>query len=131
LGDDSYTGLNPDGSVDTSWITAGGGTVPSGSIPNITDPLNRNLLPSYLNLPQTSVAPNFNSSPIAPGVSASTLLAAAALPNAPAAVKQAAAQYTAANPASSFLSGTTAGIPNMLLIGGVGLLFLIPLMKRK
>lgn len=59
-----------------------------------------------------------------PSVSPSTLLAAAALPNAPAVVKQAAASYTAANPVSSFLSGSIAGLPTYLLLGGAALALL-------
>lgn len=53
-----------------------------------------------------------------PSVSPETLLAAAALPNAPAVVKQAAAQYQAANPVSGFLSGTIFGLPAYLVLGG-------------
>ena len=70
-----------------------------------------------------------------PGVAPSTLLAAAALPNAPAAVVQAAAQYKAANPVSASLSGifsgTTAGIPNVLLYGGVGFFAVLLISKKK
>lgn len=67
-----------------------------------------------------------------PGVSASTLLAAAALPNAPAVVKQAAAQYSAANPLSSWFSGQMiAGIPNYLLAAAGGFILLIPLLGGK
>lgn len=67
-----------------------------------------------------------------PGVSSSTLIAAAALPNAPAVVKQAAAQYQAANPASSFLSGSMiAGIPNYLLLGAGGILLVVLATAKK
>ncbi len=61
-----------------------------------------------------------------PAVSPATLLAAAALPNAPTAVKQAAAAYTAANPLSSFLQGSILGLPTYLVLGG-GLLAVLAL----
>ena len=62
----------------------------------------------------------------APGISAAGLLAAAAMPNAPAVVKQAAAQYQAANPVSATLAGTIGGIPTTyLLLGGGALLLLL------
>jgi hypothetical protein len=53
-----------------------------------------------------------------PAVSPATLLAAAALPGAPAAVKTAAAAYSSANPLSSFLSGTIFGLPSYMVLGG-------------
>lgn len=81
--------------------------------------------PSFFDLFGTS-APTVNFdpgslSPISlPSVSPSTLLAAAALPNAPGVVRQAAAQYSAANPIASWFSGSMiAGIPNYLLAGGL------------
>ncbi|MGH9501654.1 MAG: hypothetical protein ACRD20_02255 [Terriglobales bacterium] len=82
------------------------------------------------NFPAT--APYLGPSSIAlPSVSPSTLLAAANLPNAPAVVKQAAAQYSAANPVTSWFSGSMlAGIPNYLLAGG-GLLLLLALSGGK
>ncbi len=64
-----------------------------------------------------------------PSVSPQTLLQAAALPGAPAVVQQAAQQYAAANPISTWLQGQIIkGVPNYLLAGGLGLLVLIPLM---
>lgn len=67
-----------------------------------------------------------------PSVSSSTLLAAAALPNAPAIVKQAAAQYSAANPFSSwFNQQMIAGIPNYFLAAAGGLILLVPLLGGK
>ena len=69
-----------------------------------------------------------------PGVTAATLLAAAALPNAPPVVVQAAAQYKAANPVtsslSSIFSGSVGGIPTVLLLGG-GALLLVVLATKK
>jgi hypothetical protein len=68
-----------------------------------------------------------NLQPTLPVVSAQTLLAAAALPNAPTVVKQAAAQLPqgAASSASSIFTGSAiAGIPNYLLMG-LGLFFLV------
>jgi hypothetical protein len=65
-----------------------------------------------------------------PTVSPATLLAAAALPNAPAIVKQAAAQYQAANPVSGFLSGTIFGLPSYLVLGG-GLLALLAFAAKR
>lgn len=80
------------------------------------------MTPAQLNsVINTGVSPTS----LLPAVSAATLLAAAALPNAPTSVKQAAASYSAANPASSFFSGTTAGIPNYLLLAGGGLLLVM------
>ena len=63
-----------------------------------------------------------NLQPTLPVVTAQTLLAAAALPNAPAVVKQAAAQL----PATSWFSQSTAGIPNYLILGG-GLFLMVVL----
>lgn len=61
-----------------------------------------------------------------PAVSPSTLLAAASLPNAPSIVKQAAAQYSAGNPISSWFSGSMiAGVPNYLLAIGGGLVLVL------
>ena len=79
------------------------------------------------------IAALFANAPVPlPGVSAATLLQAASLPNAPAVVKQAAAQYTAANPASTFLSGSAiAGIPNYLLLGGAGLLLVVMMSSKR
>ena len=70
-----------------------------------------------------------NLQPTLPVVSAQTLLAAAALPNAPAVVKQAAAQLPpgAGSSLSSIFTGSAiAGIPNYLLMG-IGL-FLVVIM---
>jgi hypothetical protein len=54
------------------------------------------------------------------------------LPNASAVVKQAAAQYTAANPIMSwFNQSMIAGIPNYLLAGGLFLVLLIPMSSAK
>lgn len=61
----------------------------------------------------------------APGISAAGLLAAAALPNAPAVVKQAAAQYQAANPIQATLAGSIGGIPTTYLLLGGGLLLVL------
>lgn len=66
-----------------------------------------------------------------PTVSGATLLAAAARSDAPVLVQQAAAAYKSAHPFAAIFDGTTAGIPNSLLIGGAGLLLLIPLLKKK
>jgi hypothetical protein len=132
LGEDLFTGLNPDGTPDVSWITAGGGVAPAGTIPNVTDPMNPNLLPNFLNLPQTSTLPSFLSTPTTPtlpGVSPSALLAAAALPNAPVAVQQAAAQYRAANPVTATLAGIST--TTWLLGGGALLLVVVMASKRR
>lgn len=67
-----------------------------------------------------------------PAVSPSTLLAAASLPNAPAVVKQAAAQYSAANPVSSWFSGSMiSGIPNYLLAIGGGLVLVLAVSGKR
>jgi hypothetical protein len=66
---------------------------------------------------------------IAPAVSPATLLAAAALPGAPAVVRQAAASYSAADPFSSLLSGTIFGLPSYIVLGG-GLLLVAALASR-
>jgi hypothetical protein len=81
-------------------------------------------------------APVYSPNPSAPGyslpgVSASTLLAAAALPNAPAVVRQAAAQYSAANPASSLTSGTILGMPMLYVLGAGGLLLVLAMAKKR
>ncbi len=67
---------------------------------------------------------------LTPGVTPATLLAAASLPGAPGVVVQAAAQYKAANPVSSALSGTILGFP-MIYAAGAGALFLVLLSSRK
>jgi len=68
---------------------------------------------------------------IVPAVNASTLLAAAAMPGAPAVVKQAASAFSSANPVASLLSGSVAGIPTYLLLGGGLLLVLLASSKRR
>lgn len=71
-----------------------------------------------------------NFSPAIPTVTAQTLIAAAALPNAPTNVKAAAAQLAASGAgatssiSSIFTGSAIAGIPNYLLIGG-GLLLVL------
>ena len=62
---------------------------------------------------------------LAPGVSPSTLMAAASQPNAPAIVKQAAAQYAAANPAAGFLSGSIGGIPTTYALAGAAIALML------
>ena len=117
-------------------INAGGpGYMPGGEPP-------ADLVPPQVTIPSPTPQQNANffklidqsltneaSTP--PGVSASTLLQAASLPGAPAIVTQAAAQYRAANPMGSFFSQTVLGIPVTYLVGGLGLLLLVPLLKGR
>lgn len=95
----------------------GGGTITSQQLAQIS---------------QLTAAEIGSGSNLAPGASPQTLMQAAAMPNAPAVVKQAAAQYAAANPTASFLSGSIGGIPTTyLLAGGAVLLFAIFGMKGR
>jgi hypothetical protein len=87
------------------------------------------LTPPDVTYPSTPFPISLSVPTTLPSVSPSTLLAAANLPNAPAVVKEAAAQYQSSNPVSAWFSGSTLGIPNYLLAGGGGLLILIPLLK--
>lgn len=66
-----------------------------------------------------------------PGVSASTLLQAAALPGAPQVVQQAAAQLQAASPLASFLNTSSVGIPNTYLLAGGALLLVVVIAASK
>jgi len=70
-----------------------------------------------------------------PSVAPGTLLSAATLPGAPAVVKAAAAQYSAANPVSAAvapaLSSTVGGIPTLLLVGGGALLLVVVMSKKR
>lgn len=117
---------------DSGYVYATG---PNAGQPVTDNPLqvSTDIPPSFFDLFGTSAPTvSFAPDPISlPGVSPSTLLAAAALPNAPAVVKQAAAQYSAANPISSWFSGSMiAGIPNYFLAGGFGLLLLLPMLSK-
>jgi hypothetical protein len=126
LGDDPTAGYDP-----SLWVSSGAGAgqpaptaigIPAGTVPG-----------APVDTAGAQIAALFANAPVPlPGVSAATLLQAASLPNAPAVVKQAAAQYTAANPASTFLSGSAiAGIPNYLLLGGAGLLLVVMMSSKR
>jgi len=108
--------------------------VPSySSSPSFTNYLEMPIAPppdplSISNAPDAALENSIVSAPVPlPGVSASTLLAAAKLPNAPAVVQQAAAQLAAASPVSAALQGSTGGIPNYMLLAGAGLLLVVVL----
>lgn len=97
------------------------------------DPMSISQIADQINsAPPTFVSPMYQA-PL-PTVSPSTLLAAAALPGAPAVVQQAAAQYSAANPFTAWFSGSMiGGIPNYILLAGAGaaLLLLMGLKGRR
>jgi hypothetical protein len=118
--------FNPVGTYDPSipWIGSGPAPVvaPSGVYP---------VAPGGGSLTSVQLAniAGVGQPTIAPAVSPATLLAAAALPGAPAVVQQAAAAYSAANPLSSLLSGTIFGLPSYMVIGG-GLLLIAALASR-
>ncbi len=118
---------------DSGYVYATG---PNAGQPVTDNPLvvSTDLPPSYSDLwgATTGSFPSLLPSPISlPAVSPNTLLAAANLPNAPAVVKQAAAQYSAANPISSWIQGSSIkGVPNYLLLSAAGLLLILPMLAK-
>lgn len=103
------------------WVDAGGGAIAPPTNVYPVSPGGGQLTSQQL--ATLAIGSNEGSLPL-PSVSPSTLLAAAALPNAPAVVKQAAAAYSASSPVSSFLSGSIAGIPTYMLLGAGALALL-------
>ncbi len=110
-------------------------TGPNAGQPVTDNPLqvSTDIPPSFVDIfgtaaPTVSFAPAPTPLPL---VSPNTLLAAAKLPSAPAVVQQAATQYSAANPISAWIQGSSfAGIPNYLLLAAVGLVVILPAMAK-
>lgn len=131
INDDFAPGPGMPGSS-PSWSGGSGVMVPTatgGSAPAPAWVVPTDIPPPVSTVFQPSPIPPVlqNLQPTLPTVSAQTLLAAAALPNAPAVVKQAAAQLSSSGSATSwFTQSMISGIPNYLLVGGG--LFLVVLL---
>jgi hypothetical protein len=104
--DDLYTGLNPDGSVDTSWI-------PAGNLPNAVTSTNITSNPNQYYLPGLMNAPIYPGSS-APSAGTSIPILADIFGPMPSATQP-----------STSISGST------VLLGGLGILALVLIASRR